>query len=114
MENGGADGYGTSNDSNLNYILTDLRQNYKAMRSGLSGQDDRRADGRRSRYRTWAERERARSEDGTIYVLVGAQMPAALVECGFMSIAAEASVLSAPQYQDVLAGASATAVLARL
>ena len=31
MENGGADGYGTPNDSNLNYILTDMRQSYKAI-----------------------------------------------------------------------------------
>src|SRR3984957_19813978 len=35
MENGGADGYGTSNDSNLNYILTDLRQNYKAIEAAF-------------------------------------------------------------------------------
>jgi N-acetylmuramoyl-L-alanine amidase len=38
-------------------------------------------------------------------------MPAVLVECGFMSNAAEAARLASPQYQDVLAGATATAVV---
>jgi N-acetylmuramoyl-L-alanine amidase len=38
-------------------------------------------------------------------------MPAVLVECGFMSNAAEAARLASPQYQDVLAGAVATAVV---
>jgi len=47
---------------------------------------------------------------GPFYVLVGAHMPAVLVECGFMSNAAEASRLESPQYQDVLARATATAV----
>jgi len=48
MENGGVDGYGAPDASNLNYILTDLRQNYKGVGGGFSGQDDRRADSRRS------------------------------------------------------------------
>jgi N-acetylmuramoyl-L-alanine amidase len=47
---------------------------------------------------------------GPFYVLVGAHMPAVLVECGFMSNAAEAARLGSPRYQDVLAGATATAV----
>jgi N-acetylmuramoyl-L-alanine amidase len=38
-------------------------------------------------------------------------MPAVLVECGFMSNAAEAARLESAQYQDVLAGAVATAVV---
>ncbi len=47
---------------------------------------------------------------GPFYVLVGAHMPAVLVECGFMSNAAEAARLASPQYQDVLARAIATSV----
>jgi N-acetylmuramoyl-L-alanine amidase len=38
-------------------------------------------------------------------------MPAVLVECGFMSNAAEAGRLASAQYQDVMAGAIATAVV---
>jgi N-acetylmuramoyl-L-alanine amidase len=48
---------------------------------------------------------------GPFYVLVGAHMPAVLVECGFMSNAAEANRLASSQYQDVMAGAIATAVV---
>src|SRR5208282_3476611 len=80
MENAGADGYGAPDASNLNYILTDLRQNYKA------------------------------SEAASLARMVGAHMPAVLVECGFMSNAGEAARLESAQYQEVLAGAIATAV----
>jgi len=111
MENGGADGYGTSNDSNLNYILTDLRQNYKAIEaSSLARMID---------AQTVADLDSGLglnvnalgAKMGPFYVLVGAHMPAVLVECGFMSNAAEAARLASPQYQDVLAGATATAVV---
>jgi N-acetylmuramoyl-L-alanine amidase len=111
MENGGADGYGTSNDSNLNYILTDLRQNYKATEaSSLARMID---------AQTVADLDTGLglnvnalgAKMGPFYVLIGAHMPAVLVECGFMSNAAEAARLASPQYQDVLAGATATAVV---
>jgi N-acetylmuramoyl-L-alanine amidase len=111
MENGGADGYGTSNDSNLNYILTDLRQNYKAIEaSSLARMID---------AQTVADLDSGLglnvnalgAKMGPFYVLVGAHMPAVLVECGFMSNATEAARLASPQYQDVLAGATATAVV---
>ena len=46
---------------------------------------------------------------GPFYVLVGAHMPAVLVECGFMSNAREATRLASPDYQDVLWCASAVA-----
>jgi len=48
---------------------------------------------------------------GPFYVLVGAHMPAVLIECGFMSNAGEAARLQSAQYQEVLAGAVATAVV---
>jgi N-acetylmuramoyl-L-alanine amidase len=111
MENGGADDYGTSNDSNLNYILTDLRQNYKAIEAASLA--------RMIDAQTVADLDTGLglnvnalgAKMGPFYVLVGAHMPAVLVECGFMSNAAEAARLSSPDYQDVLAKATATAVV---
>lgn len=111
MENGGADGYGTSNDSNLNYILTDLRQNYKAIEAASLA--------RMIDAQTVADLDTGLglnvnalgAKMGPFYVLVGAHMPAVLVECGFMSNAAEAARLASPRYQDVLASATATAVV---
>src|ERR1700722_10325757 len=110
MENGGADGYGAQDASNLNYILTDLRQNYKASEAASLA--------RMIDAQTVADLDAGLglnvnalgAKMGPFYVLVGAHMPAVLVECGFMSNAAEAARLASPQYQDVLAGATATAV----
>jgi len=110
MENGGADGYGASNDSNLNYILTDMRQNYKAIEAAsLAKMID---------AQTVADLDAGLglnvnalgAKMGPFYVLVGAHMPAVLVECGFMSNAAEAARLESPNYQDVLARGIATSV----
>ncbi len=110
MENGGADGYGTRNDSNLNYILTDLRQNYKAIEAAsLAKMID---------AQTVADLDAGLglnvnalgAKMGPFYVLVGAHMPAVLVECGFMSNPAEAARLRSPEYQDVLSRAIATSV----
>jgi N-acetylmuramoyl-L-alanine amidase len=110
MENGGADGYGTRDDSNLNYILTDLRQNYKASEAASLA--------RMIDAQTVADLDAGLGRNvnalgakmGPFYVLVGAHMPAVLVECGFMSNAGEAAQLQSPQYQDVLAGGIASAV----
>ncbi len=110
MENGGADGYGTPDASNLNYILTDLRQNYKASEAASLA--------RMIDAQTVADLDAGLglnvnalgAKMGPFYVLVGAHMPAVLIEGGFMSNAAEATRLAAPDYQDLLAGAIATAV----
>jgi len=111
MENGGADGYGAHDASNLNYILTDLRQNYKASdAASLAKMID---------AQTVADLDAGLglnvnalgAKMGPFYVLVGAHMPAVLVECGFMSNAAEANRLASAQYQEVMAGAIATAVV---
>jgi N-acetylmuramoyl-L-alanine amidase len=48
---------------------------------------------------------------GPFYVLVGAQMPAVLVECGFLSNQDEAARLASAQYQQVLAQGIAEAVV---
>jgi N-acetylmuramoyl-L-alanine amidase len=110
MENAGADGYGAPDASNLNYILTDLRQNYKASEAASLA--------RMIDAQTVADLDAGLglnvnalgAKMGPFYVLVGAHMPAVLVECGFMSNAAEAARLASPQYQDVLARAIATSV----
>ena len=110
MENSGVDGYGAPDASNLNYILTDLRQNYKASEAASLA--------RLIDAQTVADLDAGLglnvnalgAKMGPFYVLVGAHMPAVLVECGFMSNAAEATRLQSPQYQDVLARATATAV----
>jgi N-acetylmuramoyl-L-alanine amidase len=110
MENGGADGYGAPDASNLNYILTDLRQNYKASEAASLA--------RMIDAQTVADLDAGLglnvnalgAKMGPFYVLVGAHMPAVLVECGFMSNAAEATRLESPNYQDVLARAIATSV----
>ena len=111
MENAGADGYGAPDASNLNYILTDLRQNYKASEAAsLAKMID---------AQTVADLDAGLglnvnalgAKMGPFYVLVGAHMPSVLVECGFMSNAAEANRLASSQYQDVMAGAIATAVV---
>jgi N-acetylmuramoyl-L-alanine amidase len=111
MENAGADGYSAPDASNLNYILTDLRQNYKAIAAASLA--------RMIDAQTVADLDAGLglnvnalgAKMGPFYVLVGAHMPAVLVECGFMSNADEAARLASAQYQDVLAGAVATAVV---
>jgi N-acetylmuramoyl-L-alanine amidase len=110
MENGGGDGYGAPDASNLNYILTDLRQNYKASAAASLA--------RLIDAQTVADLDAGMGMNvnalgakmGPFYVLVGAHMPAVLVECGFMSNAAEAARLESPNYQDVLARGIATSV----
>jgi N-acetylmuramoyl-L-alanine amidase len=111
MENGGADGYGAPDASNLNYILTDLRQNYKASEAASLA--------RMIDAQTVADLDAGLglnvnalgAKMGPFYVLVGAHMPAVLVECGFLSNPGEARSLQGAGYQDVLAGAIAGAVV---
>jgi N-acetylmuramoyl-L-alanine amidase len=110
MENGGANGYGASNDSNLNYILTDMRQTDKAIEAASLA--------RTIDAQTVADLDAGLglnvnalgAKMGPFYVLVGAHMPAVLVECGFLSNPEEARELQGAGYQDVLANAIAGAV----
>jgi N-acetylmuramoyl-L-alanine amidase len=109
IENGG--GYGALGQSNLNYILTNLRQDYKAHES--------------SSLARMIEAETAASVDnalgirvntlgakmGPFYVLVGAEMPSVLVECGFLSNPQEAQFIIQPRYQEALAAGIALAVM---
>jgi N-acetylmuramoyl-L-alanine amidase len=109
IENGGR--YSTPAQPNLNYILTNLRQDYKAQES--------------SSLARMIEVESAAAVDTTLgirlnalgakmgpfYVLVGAEMPSVLIECGFLSNPREAGLLVQPQYQQALADGIATAIV---
>jgi N-acetylmuramoyl-L-alanine amidase len=111
MENGGAAmPYGTRDGANLNYILTDLRQQYKATAAASLA--------RMIDAQTVADLDAGLginvnalgAKKGPFYVLVGANMPAVLVECGFLSNSGEALRLASPQYQNLLADGIATAI----
>ena len=109
LENGGD--YGTLSHSNLNYILTNLQQDYKAHES--------------SSLARMIEVEAAASVDNTVgvrvnelgakmgpfYVLVGAEMPSVLIECGFLSNPREAQLLLLTGYQQALADGTALAIM---
>ena len=113
MENGGADGYGAPDASNLNlnYILTDLRQNYKASEAASLAKmiDEQTVADLDSGLGLNVNALGAKM--GPFYVLVGAHMPAVLVECGFLSNPGEAQRLTGADYQNLLAGAISTAVV---
>ena len=108
MENSGS--YSALSQSNLSYILANLRQDYKAHES--------------SSLARLIETDVAATVDsalgirvnelgakmGPFYVLVGAEMPAVLVECGFLSNAREAQLLVQPAYQVALAQGVAAAI----
>ena len=111
IENGGARGYGAPDGANLNYILTDLRQNYKASEAASVA--------RMIDAQTVADLDAGLGIDvnalgakmGPFYVLVGAHMPSVLVECGFLSNSGEAERLTSAQYEKILAGGIATAIV---
>jgi N-acetylmuramoyl-L-alanine amidase len=102
MENNGESG-ANALPSNLNYILSDLRQQYKANESSILAQsmEQQTIAELRADYGDMIHGLGARR--GPFYVLVGAQMPAVLVECGFLSNPHEAALLQSPGYQQALA-----------
>jgi N-acetylmuramoyl-L-alanine amidase len=110
MENGVAGGYSLSGSPDLNYILTDMRQQYKANESAsLAGMIE--AEAAASVEMSMGTQLNALgAKQGPFYVLVGAMMPAVLVECGFLSNTGEAQLLEAPRYQQALADGIARAV----
>ena len=111
MENASGGAYGTGAGGDLNYILSDMRQQYKANESvALASMIE---------AQTAADLDAALGLQvdalgamrGPFYVLVGAQMPSVLVECGFLSNRQEAARLASAQYQQVLAEGMAEAVV---
>jgi len=111
MENLSGASDGADAKSDLNYILSDLRQNYKAAESATLAEmiETRSAADLRAAFGSTVHELGAKR--GPFYVLVGAHMPAVLIECGFLSNPLEAEHLASAQYQAQLAQAIATAVV---
>jgi N-acetylmuramoyl-L-alanine amidase len=111
MENMGATGASAPRDGNLNYILADLRQNYKATEAASLARMIDTETVTDLDAQLGLEVKPLGAKMGPFYVLVGAHMPAVLVECGFLSNPYEAQRLSSPRYQQTLAQAIASAVV---
>ncbi|HEY6419241.1 MAG TPA: N-acetylmuramoyl-L-alanine amidase [Candidatus Binataceae bacterium] len=111
MENGAAATYSTQDGANLNYILSDLRQQYKAQESASLARmiDTETVANLEAGLGISVNALGARM--GPFYVLVGAQMPAVLVEGGFLSNRDEARRLQSAQYQELLADGIASSVV---
>ena len=111
MENASApSSYGTGAGPNLNYILTDLRQQYKANEAAsLARTIDAQAAANLDAV-LGANVNALGAKMGPFYVLVGAHMPAVLVETGFLSNSIEAQRLASAPYQEALAEGIASAV----
>ena len=111
MENAGAPAtYGAGTGPNLDYILTDLRQQYKANEAASLARmiDEQAVATLDAGLGTKVNALGAKM--GPFYVLVGAHMPAVLVETGFLSNAGEAHRLASGSCQEVLADGIATAI----
>ncbi len=110
MENLSGASDGAAAKSDLNYILSDLRQNYKASESATLAEmiETKSAADLRAAFGSTVHALGAKR--GPFYVLVGAHMPAVLIECGFLSNPAETARLETAQYQAQLAQAIAAAV----
>jgi N-acetylmuramoyl-L-alanine amidase len=106
-----AAGYGTPGEYNLNYVLTDLRQEYKANESASLARMIE-AESTAAIDAAMGIRVNALgAKTGPFYVLVGAEMPSVLVECGFLSNPREAALVTQPRYQQALADGIATAII---
>jgi N-acetylmuramoyl-L-alanine amidase len=110
MENA-ADPAGVPADPNLHYILSDLQQQYKATESALLAQvmEQQTVDALKGGFGN--DIHGLGAKRGPFYVLVGPELPAVLVECGFLSNPAETQRLATPAYQQRLADGLATAVV---
>ncbi|MGO9058610.1 MAG: N-acetylmuramoyl-L-alanine amidase [Candidatus Binataceae bacterium] len=110
MENAAGDGSAPL-DPSLNYILSDLRQQYKATESALLAQvmEQQAVSGLQAEF--GGEIRGLGAKRGPFYVLVGPRIPAVLVECGFLSNSIEAQRLATAAYQQALAEGLATSVV---
>ena len=111
MENGGAAGYGAVAEPNLNYILTNLRQDYKANESAALARMIEAESAASVEASLGVSVNALGAKQGPFYVLVGAEMPAVLIECGFLSNPQEARTLTEAPYQEALASGIAAAVV---
>jgi len=111
MENASGGAYSTAAGGDLNYILSDMRQQYKANESvALASMIE--AETASELSASLGVRVNALGAmRGPFYVLVGARMPAVLVECGFLSNRQEAARLASVPYQQMLAQGIAEAAV---
>jgi N-acetylmuramoyl-L-alanine amidase len=98
-------------DPNLNYILSDLQQQYKATESALLAQTMEQQTVAALQASFGGNVRGLGAKRGPFYVLVGPKIPAVLVECGFLSNSEEAARLANPAYQQALADALADSVV---
>ncbi len=110
MENA-ADGGRAPLDPSLNYILSDLRQQYKATESALLAQVMEQQTVSELQAGFGGEIRGLGAKRGPFYVLVGPRIPAVLVECGFLSNAREAQRLATAAYQQAIAEGLAASVV---
>jgi N-acetylmuramoyl-L-alanine amidase len=111
MENGVESRAGDRTSANLSYILSDLRQGDKANESVALAQMIQAESVAAASRAAGGEVADLGARKGPFFVLVGAEMPAVLVECGFLSNAAEAQRLADVGYQQALADGIAAAVI---
>ena len=110
MENGVSDGSSEARKPTLNYLLTDLRQGDKANESVALARMIETESAAAIAATSGIKVNALGAKQGPFYVLIGAEMPAVLVECGFLSNRTEADHLADPAYQQGLAEGVATAI----
>ncbi|HJU09336.1 MAG TPA: N-acetylmuramoyl-L-alanine amidase, partial [Candidatus Binataceae bacterium] len=89
---------------------TNLRQNYKAHDSSSLARMIEAEAAATIETSTGIKVNALGAKMGPFYVLVGAEMPSVLVECGFLSNPREAQLLIQPSYQAALADGIAMAI----
>ena len=113
MENGLSEAGIEREDKDLAWIVSDLLQTGKEGES-IALADSLQRETLRSVRRKWADTESLGVKKGPFFVLVGAYMPCALVETGFLTHRREASRLATAPYQEALADGIARGIHAFL
>lgn len=113
LENGLSETGVERDDKDLAWIVSDLLQTGKEGES-IALAESLQRETLRSVRRRWADTEGLGVKKGPFFVLVGAYMPCALVETGFLTHPKEATRLSTQAYQEALADGIARGVLAFL
>lgn len=113
LENGLSEAGIERGDKDLAWIVSDLLQTGKEGESIVLAESLQR-ETLRSVRRRWSDAESLGVKKGPFFVLVGAYMPCALVETGFLSNARESSRIATQPYQEALADGIARGVLAFL
>jgi N-acetylmuramoyl-L-alanine amidase len=111
MENQEGLAYGAPAQPNLDYILANLQQDYKANESASLARMIEFESASTVESVLGMRVNALGAKKGPFYVLVGARMPSVLVECGFLSNPSEAERLSQSNYQQAVAGGIAAAVM---